>query len=506
MDEYARIRRAHRDGMSVREIARRFGHSKRTVRKALANAEPGEYGPRRKAHAPKLGAFTAIIDQILAEDEKAPPKQRHLATRLFDRLVQEHGYEGGYDQVRRYVQTHRRSKRELFVPLAHEPGRRVECDFGHIHVDFPDGRKLTPVLLVTWAYSNHCFAIALPSERTESILAGMVAAFEFFGCTPTEVWWDNPTTVATEILEGRQRTLHERYRVLASHYTFEPLFCMPARGNEKPHVENRVKRLQRHWATPTPSFSGLGPLNEYLRRRCEEDQRRTVQRKVGSIGERFAAEKSLASPLPARPFDPCIFRDAAVDKYQTIRFETNLYSAPRCCAFKTATIKAYPEEVAVVFEGQVVARHPRSYGRHEQVLDPEHYLTTLSRKPALLDHAPVYREWKLPAAFAELRSELEERHGAHAGGRRFSRVLQLLSEHPAERIARAIERCRLHQRAEPEPIAEATRRLRDDPRRPEAPADLSDCSAEVQRTTAVATGLFHFDRLLSQGDQTNVRG
>ena len=74
---------------------------------------------------------------------------------------------------------------------------------------------------------------------------------------PREVWWDNPKTVATAILKGRSRTLNERYAALASHYAFEPLFCMPARGNEKPHTENRVYDLQRRWATPVPKVKDL---------------------------------------------------------------------------------------------------------------------------------------------------------------------------------------------------------------------------------------------------------
>ena len=104
--------------------------------------------------------------------------------------------------------------------LDHTAGQRAEADFGHIYVDFPAGRRLVAVLLVTWAHSYRPFAIALPSERAEAILHGMVAAFEFFGCVPRELWWDNPTTVATAILIGRQRKLHPRYQALASHYNF----------------------------------------------------------------------------------------------------------------------------------------------------------------------------------------------------------------------------------------------------------------------------------------------
>jgi transposase len=66
------------------------------------------------------------------------------------------------------------------------------------------------------------------------------------------------------VLRGRERKLHERYAALASHYRFEPLFCLPARGNEKPHVENRVKNLERRWATPVPQAADLSELNAWL--------------------------------------------------------------------------------------------------------------------------------------------------------------------------------------------------------------------------------------------------
>ena len=85
--------------------------------------------------------------------------------------------------------------------------------------------------------------MALPFERTEAILEGMVSAFEFFGSVPREVWWDNPRTVATLILQGRERRPHPRYAALASHYAFDPLFCMPAQGNEKPDAESTVKAV-----------------------------------------------------------------------------------------------------------------------------------------------------------------------------------------------------------------------------------------------------------------------
>jgi transposase len=165
---------------------------------------------------PRLGPFQAIIDQILVDDETATPNQRHTAAQVFRRFRDEHRYGGGYAQVQRYLRKHRRRHKETFIPLGHLPGQRLEADFGHIHVDFPDGRRLMPFLVATWAYSNAAFVLALPFERTEAILEGMVAAFEFFGAVPKEVWWDNPKTVATLILPGCERQCYPRYAALAS--------------------------------------------------------------------------------------------------------------------------------------------------------------------------------------------------------------------------------------------------------------------------------------------------
>ncbi len=100
--------------------------------------------------------------------------------RIFERLRKDDGYQGGYDAVRRFVKKHRTHDRETFVPRDYNAGRRLEANFGHIDVDFPDGRRQVPVpvLILVWSYSNAPFAVALPTERNEAILERMVQAFE----------------------------------------------------------------------------------------------------------------------------------------------------------------------------------------------------------------------------------------------------------------------------------------------------------------------------------------
>jgi transposase len=438
VDEYARVRRAHFiDGLGIRQLARLYHHSRRKIREILATPEPKRY-VRLKPPASILDPFKSIIDGILTGDEQAPPKQRHTAKKLWRRLQQEHGYGGGYDRVRRYVRAQARQQRETFIPLSHDPGQRLEADFGHIYADFPNGRRQVPVLVVTWGYSNCPFALALPTERTEAILHGLVEAFRFFECVAREVWWDNPKTVVPHLLKGRSRQINERYTALASHYNFEPLFCLVRRPQEKPRVEGRVQFLQQEWATPVPQAKDLKELNAHLSACCLRDRERTQAGQTETIGQRFERERAQALPLPARPFDPAIRQPALVDKYQTVRFDRNSYSVPRRLAFQTVTVKGYVHHVDIVAGSQIVAHHPRSYEQGVQVLDPLHYLVTLERKPAALDHASVYRHWQLPALFGDLRKALEQHHGPQAGARQFIRVLQLLAEHPVERVQRAI--------------------------------------------------------------------
>ena len=116
VDDYGAIRRARRDGMSIRQISREFGHTRKTIRHVLDHAEPPA-PTNRDRKAPRLGPVVSIINRILADDEDAPAKQRHTAVQIHRRLREEHAYPGGYAQVQRYVLKHRRRYRETFISL-----------------------------------------------------------------------------------------------------------------------------------------------------------------------------------------------------------------------------------------------------------------------------------------------------------------------------------------------------------------------------------------------------
>lgn len=439
---YLAIRIAHQKKESNRSIARRLHHSQETVATAIASETgvPPRYKRTKAITHPKLGAFVARIDAVLFADESAPPKQRHTAMQLYRRLVNEDGYRGKYDQVRRYVKQHRRDRRETLVPLDHAPGERIECDFGQVAVDYPDGRRAKDVLIVTWSFSHAVFMIATPNQRTESVLHGMTTAFEFFGCVASEVWWDNPKTIATTVLQGRERVLNHDYAALASHYRFDPRACMPRKGQEKPDAESGVKAMQKRACTPVPQVLDDEEFNAHLLAFCKSEMNRKVSGQTQTIGERFEIDKRHAIELPKHRFDPCISKSVLVDKYQTATFENNRYSVPKWAAFQVATVKGYVDRVEIIQDNQVIAQHVRSYKTDHWVVEPLHYVAALSMRPHALDHSRVFKDWVLPPIFNELRTRLEREHGANSGIRQYIRVLQMLTTHSAQRIAEAVKR------------------------------------------------------------------
>lgn len=135
------------------------------------------------------------------------------------------------------------------------------------------------------------------------------------------------------------------------------------------------------------------------------------------------------------------------------------------------------------------------------MLDPLHYLATLDRKPGALDHAPVYRDWKLPACFTEFRAALEQHHGEVAGARRYVRVLQLLGEHPLTRVRQAVEACRIEHLISAEAVIQRTHSLAAIESRLRDPSPSTSESPAAARVHVPLPDLRRFDQLL--GDPGN---
>ena len=242
VDLYAKVRRAVMvENQSERATAKRFGISRKTVSKMLRHTVPPGYQRKDPPVSPKLGPFVGIVNQILLDDRDVLKKQRHTAVRIFERLRDEHGYQGGYTVVREFVAKERQRQQEVFIPLAHPPGR-AQVDFGEADIYLGGVKTRIHYFCLDLPHSDAIFVKAYPAETTEAFLDGHVTAFAWLGGVPQSVLYDNTKIAVAKILGDGRRTRTKSFGELQSHYLFEDRFGRPAKGNDKGKVEGLVSQ------------------------------------------------------------------------------------------------------------------------------------------------------------------------------------------------------------------------------------------------------------------------
>ena len=434
---YARVRHAcHVEGLSQREAARRFGIDPKTVAKMLRHAVPPGYRRTKPPLRPKLDGVIAAIDAILEADRTAPPKQRHTAKRIHDRLRAEHGFTGSYTIIKDYVREQRARSREVFVPLAHPPGH-AQVDFGEAVAVIGGTRQKIHFFCLDLPHSDAGFVKAYPAERLEAFLDGHNAAFAFLGGVPRSILYDNTKLAVARILGDGQRQRTRAFAELQSHYLFLDRFGRPGKGNDKGKVEGLVGYARRNFLVPIPMAASFAELNAHLERRCLDRLGDRVRGQSESIGERLERDLAALQPRPAVPYDACDRRPARVSSLALVRYDRNDYSVPTAYGHRPVLVKGYVEEVMIACGAEIIARHPRSYAREDFIFDPLHYLALLERKIGALDQAAPLQGWDLPEAFAALRRLLEARLGKH-GKREYVQVLRLLETFKLEDVHAAV--------------------------------------------------------------------
>lgn len=437
-----RIRRAYYvEGKSMRQIEREMHHGYWTIRKALDSAEHQPYTLRKPKPAPKLGPYQKKIDDLLAKEQQLPPKQRYSTKKIFE-LMEAEGYRGSESNLRRYVGRKRRELKRpaIFVPLQFEPGQDAQVDWGE-GVVVMDGQKVTVQLFVMrLCYSRRTFVMAFPNQKQEAFLSAHIAAFHFFGGVPHTITYDNLKTAVRRILKGRNRQEQDRFIAFRSHYLFDSRFCTPGAGHEKGGVEHGVKYTRQNYLVPLPHVRDYAELNAWLRDRCLQDDQRQVSRQPQTIGAMWLAEKPYLRSLPDTDFAGYVSREVKLNPYGQVTFETNRYSVPADKAQKQLTLRAYPFRIEILKGSEVIASHGRCYQRHQDILNPLHYLPLLAERPGAFDHAQPIQQWResWPPIYDELLHQLQQQQSEHKAIREFIQILQLHLDYDAAMVQQAI--------------------------------------------------------------------
>jgi transposase len=499
VEEREVIRRAHLvEGKSIRQIQREFGYHRKTIRKALEGGEVPRYVRRKAARQPVLGAVKAVIEGWLREDEDKPPKQRHTAKRIHERLCSEYGFVGAESTVRHFVSQHKQVVRAtVFIPLGYQPGEMAQVDFGEAEVVIAGLCVPVQLFCLRLCYSKQPFVLGLPTQGQEAFFLGHVQAFDFLGGVPKMLVYDNAKVAVKTILEGRSREEQAAFIALRSHYLFESRFCTPGEGHEKGLVEGLVGYVRRNWLVPIPEFASWAALNAFLLEKCQREGQRHLRGLEQTIGQALVLEQGRLRPLPAHPYPCCTARAVRANGFGLVTFQSNRYSVPAVHAHEPLWLRAYVERIEISNGQQVVAVHERCYQREQDILNPLHYLTLLEQRPGAWEQAKPIQAWqkRWPAVYDLYLHTLRQHLTVNQARREFIRILRLHDETSESVIAQALEEALQGHCYSADSVKQLVQRLRQ-PSQPPAPLDVSQ-QAQWALAPVEWPSLARFDRLLA---------
>ena len=447
MELFEEIRREYEFGIgTIAGVAQKLKVHRRMVREAIGSALPKA---RKKTERPrwKIAAAAVFVDQILRTDRHAPRKQRHTARRIWERIRTEMpDCQICERTVRQYVHDRKAElgevTHETFVPQSYEWGVEAQVDWYEAYADLSGQRTKLQVFSMRSMASGAAFHCAFLHATQQAFLEAHELAFAFFCGVFRKLRYDNLTSAVKKILRGHRREETGRFIAFRSHWRFESEFCTPGEAHEKGGVEGEVGYFRRNHWVPVPAAVDLASLNQQLLAACHAEEKRCMAGRPQSIGAALLIERNHLLPLLTEGVDLAHTSFPSVNSLGCAKVLTNSYSVP----LKPGTqvqAKVYASVVELWQDGRCVARHERCYGRQQQVLDLEHYLDVLTRKPgALAGSRPLEQQRRAglwPESFDEIWQAFITRSGKQIGTKQMIELLKLSREFGREPLRRAIE-------------------------------------------------------------------
>lgn len=440
------IRRWHfREGMAIREIERRTGLSRNTIRKYLRS---GSVEPRFKVsdRPSKLDPFCEKLSGWLRIEAGQSRKQRRTARQMHTDLVVL-GYAGSYGRVAAFVRAWKferqrdaqTSGRGAFVPLLFAPGEAFQFDWSEDWALLGGKQTRLQVAHTKLSHSRAFTVRAYLLQTHEMLFDALSQAFRVLGGVPQRGIFDNMKTAVDRIGTGKARQVNARFAAMASHYLFEPAFCTPASGWEKGQVEKNVQDARRRLWQPMPSFPDLGALNAWLEEQCIAHWGQIVHGVLpGTVADVHGEEVASLMP-PGRPFDGFVEHTKRVSPTCLVTLERNRYSVPASFANRPVSVRVYPERIVIAAEGRILCEHDRIIARSHHlpgriIYDWRHYLAVIQRKPGALRNGAPFAE--MPDAFRQLQGHLLKHPG---GDREMVEILALVLQHDEQAVLCAVE-------------------------------------------------------------------
>jgi transposase len=379
----AQIRRYfYAEHWKVGTIAHELGVHPDAVRNAIEAQRLGGAQPLRPSMVdPYLAFIRHTLDQY----------PRLCATRIYQ-MARERGYVGSVVQLRRAVVRLRPQIREAFLRLEVFPGEEAQVDWAHFgHVMVGRARRALSCFVMTLSYSRALYLEFFFDQTMENFLRGHVHAFQAWNGQPRVILYDNLRSAVLE-RRGDQILFNPRLIELSAHYHFAPRPCQVRAGNQKGRVERAIRYVRDSFWAGRP-FTTLAECNRqaWLWRDAVAHQRRWPGEDGRTVKQVFADEQPRLLSLPAHPFGTDRIEAVRSNKTIYVRFDLNDYSIPPEAVGRPLTLAASDTAVRILAGPVEIARHARTYDRHQLVLDPAHQQAVLKAKRKAFHATPAGR-------------------------------------------------------------------------------------------------------------------
>jgi len=444
-------------------IAQDLGLHSDTVNLAV---ETDRFSNNKALRQSQIDPYADFIREILVKH----PRLR--ATRIYQ-MIRDRGYTGSIVQLRRFIAGIRPSHKEAFLRLSTFPGEQGQVDWAHFgEVPVGGARRRLSCFVITLSYSRALYLEFFFDQSMESFLRGHIRAFENLQGLPKILLYDN---LRSAVLERRGDAIHFNPRLLelCAHYHFAARPCQVRAGNQKGRVERAIRYIRESFFAARP-FTTLEDFNrqallwrdsEAHTRRWPGDDRRTVQ-------EAFEEERPRLLPLPVNRFDSDLIVPVRSGKTIYVRFDLNDYSIPPAAVGKQLMLAASQSTIRILDGQQEIARHRRSYDRHQPILDPAHQDELLKQKRKALGSTHGSRlSQAVPESEALLDAIFDRGESA---AQQTTKLLNLLDLYGARELRAAV--CEALARKTPRVSSVAfilNQRQRSNKRRIPPPVDLS---------------------------------
>lgn len=400
-----------------------------TVRRVLETANVMR--AQQSLRASQADPYLPFIRETLAKFPTLTASRLHA-------MVQGRGYLGGSDYFRRIVARHRpRPAAEAYLRLRTLPGEQAQVDWAHFdHVEVGKARRPLMAFVMVLAYSRRIFLHFSLNARMDSFLLGHVQAFEAWGGVPRVILSDNLKSAVLERV-GAAIRFNPEYLAFAAHHRYEPRPVAVARGNEKGRVERSIRYIRDNF-WPSRSFTDVDDLNAQARLWCDGPaaDRRWPEDDQLTVGQAFEREKSSLIDLPEHAYPLGERVEVQVGKTPYVRFDLNDYSIPHTHVRRTLTVVATPTRVRVLDGQTVLADHPRSFDRAQQIEVQAHVQALVDHKRGARQHRATDRLTQSVPGIAELLKRAAARN--HNLGSITQALSQLLDRYGAQPMQVAV--------------------------------------------------------------------